>query len=68
MQYAPMKVIRRFSGNGKIYIKGTCEGETEISGGALDMFVLDENDVLLCYTYGTELAKISSAGKGGKDG
>ncbi len=57
-----------FLGYGKIYIKGTCEGETEISGGALDMFVLDENDVLLCYTYGTELAKISSAGKGGKDG
>lgn len=67
MQYAPMKVIRRFSGTENIY-KGTCEGEAEISGGALDMFVLDENDVLLCYTYGTELAKISSAGKGGKDG
>lgn len=60
--------ITVFLGYGKIYVKGLYEGESEISGGALDMFVLDKNNVLLCYTYGTELAEISSAGNGGKDG
>lgn len=57
-----------FLGYGKIYIKGLYDGETEIKGGALDMFLIDRKEVLLCYTYGTELAEISKTEKGGKDG
>lgn len=52
-------------GYGKLYVKGQYEDELDIEGGALDMFALDESDIILCYTYGTRLARVGM-GEGGK--
>lgn len=51
-------------GHGKLYIKGQYESETDIENGALDMFALDGKNIILCYTYGTRLADVSTERKG----
>lgn len=50
----------------KLYIKGEAENELETESGAIDMFSVGKNDILLCYTYGTRLAEVGTEKEGKK--
>ena len=51
-------------GYGKLYIKGGDESELEIESGAINMFSVGKNDIVLCYTYGTRLADVGAEKEG----